>query len=84
MQNVKLQEKRKELEKKVNEKALKYHNVFSSHLGKEVLRDLRTEFAHGELSDKDPNVTIMRAHQRDVYDYISRLVLRGESIKDAS
>lgn len=79
----KRKEKLKTLERDRDLKALKYYTLFSSPEGKEVLRELRAQFGQGELSDDNPNVTLKRAHQRDVHDFIMRLVRHGEYLKDA-
>ena len=64
----------------IRNKAIKFHKVFDTRDGKEVLGFIKSEFHESELTNnKDTNAIIVKAAQRDVIDYIERMCRQGES-----
>lgn len=57
-----------------------YKQTFNSEYGKAVLQDLRENFEHTSLVADNPHQTVVRAAQREIIDYIQRMVrFEGEN-----
>jgi hypothetical protein len=78
---------REELLKQIHDKAVKFNKVFTDNVyGHEVQQAIKDQFGYGELTDSiDPTAIIIKAAQRDVIDYIERMVRQGKrTAEDAS
>lgn len=51
-----------------------YKVALSSEAGKAMLLDLRQQFEHNTLIADDPHSMVIRASQREVIDYITRML----------
>ncbi len=72
-----------ERRRQIREKGVKFHEVFSTRVGQEVLGFIKSEFHESELTnDKDTNAIVVKAAQRDVIDYIERMCRQGEARDD--
>ncbi len=70
-----------ELRKHMKKKAIPFHQTFGSPNGLEVLAVLKAEFCPSELCQESPHLTVVRAAQRDVIEYIERMIkLREEDL----
>jgi len=69
-----------ELRRNLQKKAIPFSNVFGTPEGQEVLAALKAEFAPTILCTDSPHMTVVRAAQRDVIEYIESLIkLREEN-----
>jgi ribosome-associated translation inhibitor RaiA len=77
-------EARERIRRRLDEKAAQFQAVFDTRNGQDVLRAVKAEFGLTELT-ANPNSTqiIVRAAQRDVTDYIERMVRHAERLSDA-
>jgi len=72
-----------ERQRQIRDKGLKFHKVFSTREGLEVLGFIKSAFHESELTnDKDTNAIVVKAAQRDVIDYIERMCRQGEARDD--
>lgn len=63
-----------EKKQKLRDKAARFHRLFSSHDGEQVLKDLEDEFDQDELYDDNPYKTNYNIGRRDVIIYIKQLM----------
>jgi hypothetical protein len=67
-------------QEKLLRKAGMFREVFSTEAGKQVLHAIQQEFGTYELTDPyESTRIIVRAAQRDVVDYIERMVRHAEN-----
>jgi hypothetical protein len=59
---------------KLRDKAVRFHRLFSTHDGQQVLQDLEDEFNQDELFDDNPYKTNYNIGRRDVIVYIKQLM----------
>ena len=68
-----------DLRRNLQKKAIPFSNIFGTPEGQEVLAALRAEFAPTILCSDSSHLTIVKAAQRDVIEYIESLIkLREE------
>ena len=73
------------IKERLAQKARKFQTVFDNHTGQEVLQSIKNEFSTNELTDHpDQTRIVVRAAQRDVVDYIERMVRDAGRVEDAS
>jgi hypothetical protein len=77
-------EAHEKIREKLAQKARKFQTVFDNRTGQEVLQSIKNEFSTNELTDHpDQTRIVVRAAQRDVVDYIERMVRHAGRVEDA-
>jgi len=78
-------EAQERIRERLAQKARKFQVVFDSPEGQEVLQSIKNEFSTNELTNQpDQTRIVVRAAQRDVVDYIERMVRHAGRVEDAS
>lgn len=76
------EERVRELRRNLQKKAIPFSNVFGTPEGQEVFAALKAEFAPTTLCSESSHLTVIRAAQRDVIEYIESLIkLREEDFE---
>ena len=69
-----MQDRRKELQDRLNEKAAAFSHLFKTPNGQVVLEALEQEFEPTQIFDPNPHITSYNAGRRDVVQYIKQLM----------
>jgi len=78
-------EAQERIRERLAQKARKFQVVFDSPEGQEVLQSIKNEFSTNELTNQpDQTRIVVRAAQRDVVDYIERMVRHAGRVEDVS
>ncbi len=73
-----------DIRRKIRKKGAALVEFMNSATGKAVVQALEDEFYHGELFDKDPQITAYNLGRRDVVVYLKQLQRFKESDKDGT
>ena len=71
--------KQDKVERQLEEKAIRFYRTFNTEVGAKVLEELRQEFCSLPAMAPDTHLTYYRLGQRDVIEYIDKLIAyRGD------
>jgi hypothetical protein len=72
-----------EKKQKLRDKAAKFHRLFTSHEGEQVLKELEDEFDADDLFNENPYKTHYNIGRRDVIVYIRQMMRYEDNARRA-